>query len=484
MSRSHSAGGEDDEQQRAVITAPPTSVNQQEWYTGKMSLAVEESDREWLSEINCYVRSKCVEAFSATAEDVASSSKRGRITIHQVGVRCRFCSHLPSSTRSPTATDDAKEDDAAAAATAVTAEEETTTTPTKCKAAAAVSFPTSVSGIYESVKRWQRVHMELCDQIPDDVRDQLSTLANTNVWVPTTRQYWADAARALGLVDTNEGIRFGQDPAGVVKEEVKRITKVPSGEDPDHAYSSGGTMMPMMAHHHYNHNHHFSSRMGHLHHAIRIATGGGGGGPRDFGGTSAAPPPTPTHVLLNQAQQQQHVHSMGGHIVYPHDMEMIPPYVYFLMRQVEPCLFTEADRFVARSKGPVGYPGFQCRHCNGHAGLGKYFPVSSKSLSTNSTSQNIHAHMLKCRKCPDVVKDRLVQLKIEKSRAPRLEPGWRKVFFDRVWARLHTAGGVAMAAPPPSTDEDEIQPDEELQPEEEQLEQPQPQPQPQETTDV
>jgi hypothetical protein len=82
------------------------------------------------------------------------------------------------------------------------------------------------------------------------------------------------------------------------------------------------------------------------------------------------------------------------------------------------------------------------------------------------------------------VKDRLVQLKIEKSRAPRLEPGWRKVFFDRVWARLHTAGGVAMAAPPPSTDEDEIQPDEELQPEEEQLEQPQPQPQPQETTDV
>jgi hypothetical protein len=484
MSRSHSAGGEDDEQQqqqqRAVITAPPTSVNQQEWYTGKMSLAVEESDREWLSEINCYVRSKCVEAFSATAEDVASSSKRGRITIHQVGIRCRFCAHLPSSTRSSTATDDAKED-AAAAAAAVTTEEETTATPTKCKAAAAVSFPTSVSGIYESVKRWQRVHMEACDQIPEDVRDQLSTLANTNVWVPTTRQYWTDAARALGLVDTNEGIRFGQDPAGVVKEEVKRITKVPSGEDPDHAYSSGGMMMPMMAHHHYHQNHHLSSRMGHLHHAIRIATGGGGGGggPRDFGGT----PPTPTHVLPNQAQQQQHVHSLGGHIVYPHDMEMIPPYVYFLMRQVEPCLFTEADRFVARSKGPVGYPGFQCSHCNGHAGLGKYFPVSSKSLSTNSTSQNIHAHMLKCRKCPDVVKDRLVQLKIEKSRAPRLEPGWRKVFFDQVWARLHTTGGVAMAAPPPTTtDEDEIQPEEELQPEEEQLEQPQPQPR--ETADV
>ncbi|VEU38954.1 unnamed protein product [Pseudo-nitzschia multistriata] len=140
-------------------------------------------------------------------------------------------------------------------------------------------------------------------------------------------------------------------------------------------------------------------------------------------------------------RQEMHLHSLGGYIVYPNDVEMIPPYVHFLMRQVEPCLFTEADRFVARSKGPVGYPGFQCRHCHGHAGLGKYFPVSSKSLSTNSTSQNIHAHMLKCRKCPDNVKEQLVQLKIEKSRAARLEPGWRKVFFDKVWKRLHREAG-------------------------------------------
>eukprot|EP00536_Pseudo-nitzschia_multiseries_P013729 jgi/Psemu1/291033/fgenesh1_pg.606_\ len=141
-------------------------------------------------------------------------------------------------------------------------------------------------------------------------------------------------------------------------------------------------------------------------------------------------------------RQEMHLHSLGGYIVYANDIEMIPPYVHFLMRQVEPCLFTEADRFVARSKGPVGYPGFQCRHCHGHAGLGKYFPVSSKSLSTNSTSQNIHAHMLKCRKCPEPVKERLVQLKIEKSRAARLEPGWRKVFFDKVWKRLHREASV------------------------------------------
>ena len=49
--------------------------------------------------------------------------------------------------------------------------------------------------------------------------------------------------------------------------------------------------------------------------------------------------------------------------------------------------------------------------------------------------------MLKCRKCPEVVKEQLIQLKIEKSRAARLEPGWRKVFFDKVWHRLHYCEG-------------------------------------------
>ena len=116
---------------------------------------------------------------------------------------------------------------------------------------------------------------------------------------------------------------------------------------------------------------------------------------------------------------------------------MVPPYVYFLMRQVECTHFTEADRFVARSKGPVGYSGFQCRHCRGHAGLGKYFPVSAKSLSTNSTSQNIHSHLLKCRKVAPYIKEQLIALKEEKSKAPRLEPGWRRIFFEKIWSRLH-----------------------------------------------
>jgi hypothetical protein len=309
------------------------SASSRDWFQGSRFLSVPHTDTEWLSELNCFLRSTCVEAFSAEEDQVSRTSKRGRITLHQVGIRCGFCAHKKMNE----------------------------------KAVAAVSFPTSVAGIYESVKRWQRVHVEACEDIPEETKAKLGGLATSNVWTPTTRQYWADSAKALGMVDTEDGIRFGSDPA---------------------SHSMSPTAKPA---------------------AEMVVT--------DISKANTLPE--------------------GKAIVYQEDLKLVPPYVFFLVNQVESCRFTEADRFVARSKGPVGYPGFQCRHCNGHAGLGKYFPVSSKSLSTNSTSQNIHAHLLKCRKCPADIKRQLVCLKEEKGKAPRLEPGWRKIFFDKVWERMH-----------------------------------------------
>lgn len=313
-----------------VHEEPVLASENREWFEGSISLANPKSDPEWLSEINCYVREACVEAFSATEEDVMRNTKRGRISQKQVGIRCCFCKHRQLDERTM----------------------------------GSVSFPASVAGIYESVKRWQRVHLQLCTDVPEDAKSKLDKLNKVNVWIPTTRQYWADSARTLGMVDTDQGIRFGED--------VAKIGTTANSNDPPHEESSEASGI--------------SDR----------------------------------ESLVNSS-----------------DMDMIPSYVYFLMKQVESCHFTEADRFVARSKGPVGYPGFQCRHCHGHAGLGKYFPVTAKSLSTNSTSQNVHAHVLKCRKVPTHVKEQLVALKEEKGKAPRLEPGWRKVFFDMIWGRLH-----------------------------------------------
>jgi len=247
----------------------------------------------------------------------------------------------------------------------------------KDRAVAAVSYPVSISGVYESVKRWQRVHLEVCTAIPADVKNKTKNLSESSVWVPTTRQYWSDSAKALGIVDTSDGLRFAHDP-----------------ERCSNADEAATSIM--------------NSRFG-------------------------------SSRLKKELESKQTAKSSTNplYIVFPEDQALVPPYVYFLMRQTQLCHFTEADRFVARSKSTIGFAGFECRHCLGHAGLGKYFPSSPKGLSTNSTSQNIYSHIMKCRRCPDEVKEKLNALKKEKYTWPRRTCGWRQAFFDQVWKRLH-----------------------------------------------
>ncbi len=319
------------------------------WFAGSLSLAMKDRDADWLSPLCCFIRERCVEAFAvASAKEEVSHDVSKSVAAYQVGICCRFCKTQPETE----------------------------------KQEAAVTYPTTLTDIFDCVQRWQCVHVEQCCEIPVDVKAKLKELQTETSWSPGTRQYWADSAKALGLIETPEGVRFARDPARLsVDQRQMLVFSQPSG------MSSG---------------------------EARLAQQRNG-------------------IGQNEMKSIQD----GEHIVYPEDVEMVPPYVYFLMRQVEGCHFTEADRFVARSKGPVGYPGFQCRHCNGHAGLGKYFPITAKSLATNSTSQNIHAHLLKCRKCPSQIKDQLLTLKEEKGKSPRLEPGWRKVFFDKIWSRIH-----------------------------------------------
>ena len=104
------------------------------------------------------------------------SSKRGRISMKQVGIRCKFCSNVDIDDR----------------------------------AMSAVSYPVSSTGIYESVKRWMKIHLRLCKCIPEDVKEKIEKLEKA-AFVPTTRQYWIDSAKALGIEDTRSGLRFTHD---------------------------------------------------------------------------------------------------------------------------------------------------------------------------------------------------------------------------------------------------------------------------------
>uniref|UniRef100_A0A7S3L346 Uncharacterized protein n=1 Tax=Amphora coffeiformis TaxID=265554 RepID=A0A7S3L346_9STRA len=125
---------------------------------------------------------KQIEAFRA-GKDETSTHTRGRnkpICIDQVGIRCRHCAHLPISRRQKGST----------------------------------YFPSSLQGIYQASQNMSTTHMQcgLCDHMPNEIKNEFSRLLATKVSSSGAgRPYWAESAASLGLVDTEDGIRFVED---------------------------------------------------------------------------------------------------------------------------------------------------------------------------------------------------------------------------------------------------------------------------------
>jgi hypothetical protein len=147
--------------------------------TKRMMLAMP-SDKDSLSDRQCYVRSEMVEIFAASEKDVAARHSKGaqKLVIGQVGIRCVHCKHLRPRDR----------------------------------AERAVCYPSSVSRIYQTVADMQRFHFEQCRDIPDHVRQiykKLKTTRPRGVGSPQT--YWVSSAKSIGLADTEGGIRFDAD---------------------------------------------------------------------------------------------------------------------------------------------------------------------------------------------------------------------------------------------------------------------------------
>ncbi|KAL7472933.1 hypothetical protein ACHAXS_013313 [Conticribra weissflogii] len=143
----------------------------------RILLAIPE-DKEWLSDMDCFVRQN-IEVFSATTRDVAvaEADRKYPIKPGQVGIRCIHC--------------------------ALTAEGARGT---------AVSYPYSISGIYESVREFQRMHLENCTNLPPDRRAHSQKLGGATSLSSVLRRYYVQSARALGLFDTAQGIKAGADP--------------------------------------------------------------------------------------------------------------------------------------------------------------------------------------------------------------------------------------------------------------------------------
>jgi hypothetical protein len=154
-----------------------------------ISLARLAVDEYKLSEHQNFLRQQ-IEAFPATEEDVMTHT-RGRnkpILLGQVGIRCRHCAHLPVSRRQKGST----------------------------------YFPSNKLGIYQAAQNMSTAHIQcgLCTEMPEAIKlkfIEIMSAKNPSCSSGAGRPYWAQSATQLGLVDTEEGIRFIRNlPPGIM----------------------------------------------------------------------------------------------------------------------------------------------------------------------------------------------------------------------------------------------------------------------------
>jgi hypothetical protein len=125
------------------------------------------------------------------------------------------------------------------------------------------------------------------------------------------------------------------------------------------------------------------------------------------------------------------------------DRDLVPDPLFVAMAQMKAVDLSEADRVGCYKSRPLGFTGMCCKHCGGQPGFGKYFPETVRSLAQTTTSQTILKHVgSKCRFCPPHVRQAVLELQRqqvikETTNAGRPRYGSRKVFFQRIWGRLH-----------------------------------------------
>ena len=147
--------------------------------------------------------------------------------------------------------------------------------------------------------------------------------------------------------------------------------------------------------------------------------------------------PVPEAPTAGEAPQSNR--KGGKPIVREDDKDLVTDYLYLLMDQMQTCHFTEEDRSGGRNKIKdisLDFPGYECKHCHGRAGFGRYFPSSVSALSLANSDRNVFNHLQKCRRCPLQIKKELICLSKAQTQSKNRR-GLRKLFFNRIWDRMH-----------------------------------------------
>mmetsp|Transcript_26031 Transcript_26031/g.36487 ORF Transcript_26031/g.36487 Transcript_26031/m.36487 type:complete len:727 (+) Transcript_26031:149-2329(+) len=338
------------------------------------------SDKDWLTPLHCFVRRHCVQVFCATQQDVATPSKGKRkpIQVGQVGIRCPHCHSQPGGTRER----------------------------------GSVYYPTTISSIYNATMNLLQRHLHSCSAVPEEIMKRYQTLKADDARSGTSKKYWVESALSLGLVDTPQGIRF----SALMPPPLPRLSR--------QQHSTGVFSAKRR-----NSNDFFSTK------SNAVTDGARNGDGTDADDQSG-------DVDGERANSQTKNLAQSAPLVSLEDKPYATEFSYHLLSQMQPCVFTEADRLGKRKGLPPGFAGLACRHCFGGYGSGRFFPSSIKTLSDTSKTLNVlHNHMMRCRKCPQEVKDTLEKLRAhhDDERA-KMKFGSQKAFFAKIWRRLHEDG--------------------------------------------
>jgi hypothetical protein len=133
-------------------------------------------DVEQLSEYQILVRQQ-LEIFEAGPEDVECNTqgRKKQVILEQAGIRCRHCAAFPLRVRGR----------------------------------GAVYYPAKLEGIYQAAQNMAGSHLcQACQQIPAPLKQQIRKLRERRDNASGGKQYWADGCRALGLYETEEGLRI------------------------------------------------------------------------------------------------------------------------------------------------------------------------------------------------------------------------------------------------------------------------------------
>ena len=278
-------------------------------------------------------------------------------------------------------------------------------------------------------------HLHNCTSVKPEIMKRYETLKSDDARSGTSKKYWAESALSLGLVDTPIGIRFSSSeppPLPSLTSEQKASDNYSASRGNDDLFfnsASNATKSDRLNGSNPDHSSKIDKSDGN-----KSSTNGSGTG--DYGHSND---PSSAGDKSNGMQDTEKSLANSAPLVTPEDEKVATQFSFYLLGQMQMCVFTEADRLGKRKGLPPGFPGLACRHCFGGYGSGRFFPSSIKTLSDTSKTLNVlFNHMMRCRKCPQDVRNTLEKLrKVHDEQRAKMKFGSQKAFLARIWDRLH-----------------------------------------------